>query len=131
MKYKKLSDCPAFLRGYLTAALFTTDENPPGGCDYAECGSADAMFGSIPADFIVQAGKDCEKFQSENREDLDEWLDMLRIDGYDEASAGGDLWYSRNSHGVGFFDRSTGSSLGDKLQDKARSFGEHYLELID
>jgi hypothetical protein len=45
----KRSDCTdPFLRGYLDAALFTTDENPPGGCDYVECGRADEMFPALP-----------------------------------------------------------------------------------
>ena len=30
-----------FLRGYILTALFTTDPNPPGGCDYAESGRAE------------------------------------------------------------------------------------------
>jgi hypothetical protein len=42
---------------------------------------------------------------------------------YDEAQAGRDLWFTRNGHGVGFWDRRLGA-VGDDLARDARSMGQ-------
>ena len=42
---------------------------------------------------------------------------------YDAAAAGRDFWYTRNGHGVGFWDRGLGE-LGDRLSTGAKAFRE-------
>lgn len=114
------SECPSyFLRGYLDAALFTTDANPPSGQDYVECGRSDDMFPALPQDFIEQAAKDCAKFELEN-------CDLLEQAGDSERN-GMDFWYTRNHHGVGFWDRGYADEVGNALEVAAHKYGEHYL----
>ena len=115
----KLSKASPFLRGYIEAALFTTDAYPPSGCDYAECGRADELAPELPAWWVAEAEKDCRAFQEANAA-------LLAVAGDDEQN-GRDFWYSRNGHGVGFFDRGYPDEIGDALQDAAKAFGEHCL----
>jgi hypothetical protein len=108
-----------FLRGYLDAALFTTDETPPSGEDYIESGRAAEMFPKLPHYFIQQAEKDCAAFQAAN-------ADLLAKAG-DDWQNGADFWYTRNGHGVGFWDRGYPDEVADPLSDAARKCGEVYL----
>ena len=110
-----------FLRGYLDCALFTTDDNPPSGCDYVTSGRASEMYAALPAEFIEQAKADCLKFQQENEA-------LLERAG-DAEQNGNDFWYDRNGHGVGFWDRGYPDEVGDALTKAAQRFGEVYLEL--
>jgi hypothetical protein len=61
----------------------------------------------------------CRSFQEANAE--------LLAKAGDEEQNGRDFWFSRNGHGVGFFDRGYPDEIGDALQDAARAFGEHDL----
>ena len=116
----KRSECTdPFLRGYLDAALFTTDETPPSGADYVESGRAHEMFPRLPEYFIEQAKADCARFEKENE-------DLLKQAG-DFWQNGTDFWYTRNRHGVGFWDRGYPDEIADPLSDAARKFGEHDL----
>ncbi|MEP3665877.1 MAG: hypothetical protein ABJN42_03980, partial [Roseibium sp.] len=75
---------------------------------------------------------DCEGFLEKNRSDID-LLTGADV-GYDEISAGRDLWYTRNGHGVGFWDRGFTGEVGDaadRLTEAAESIGEAYLTLDD
>ena len=113
-----------FLRGYLDAALFTTDPHPPGGSDYVECGRSDEMFPRLSAEFIERAKADCAKFETEN-------ADALANAGSFEQN-GMDFWYTRNGLGVGFWDRDYLDSVADPLTDAAHKFGEcHDLDVSD
>lgn len=107
-----------FLRGYLDAALFTTDPSPPGGCDYVESGRADDMYPQLPAAFVAQARIDCAKFEEQN-------ADLLSKAGSFEQN-GADFWYTRNHHGVGFWDRGYPDDVADPLTEAAHAFGECY-----
>lgn len=118
-KMKTRSNLDSFLRGYCDAALFTTDSNPPSGQDYVESGRADEMFPSLPAYFLEKAQKDCEKFQAENSALLEQAGDSWQN--------GTDFWYTRNRHGVGFWDRGYPDDVADALTDAAHKYGEHYL----
>lgn len=117
----KRSQCDSFLQGYLDTALFTTDENPPSGCDYVESGRADEMYPSLPDDFIEQARKDCAEFTVDNCE-------LLNRAGSPWQN-GSDFWYTRNGHGVGFWDRGYADEIADPLTADCKRFGEAYLEL--
>lgn len=115
----KLSEASPFLRGYIEAALFTTDAHCPGGCDYAEVGRADELAPELPAWWVKEADDTCLGFQSANEA-------LLAKAGTDEQN-GRDFWFSRNGHGVGFFDRGYPDEIGDALQDAAHAFGSHDL----
>lgn len=119
----KLSEVSPFLRGYIEAALFTTDDYCPGGCDYAESGRADELAPELPAWWVAEADKDCRQFQEANAA-------LLERAGDDERN-GRDFWYTRNGHGVGFWDRGYPDEIGDALTDAAKAFGEHYLSPED
>ena len=49
---------------------------------------------------------------------------------YDWAQVGHDLWFTRNGHGTGFWDRDLGD-LGEALSDIARDMGETYAYIND
>lgn len=119
----KLSECSPFLRGYIEAALFTTDDNCPGGCDYAECGRADELAQQLPAWWIKEADEACCAFQEANAA-------LLEKAGDGEQN-GRDFWFTRNRDGVGFWDRGYPDEVADPLTDAAHSFGEHYLSPED
>ena len=111
--------CHPFLRGYLDAALFTADENPPSGCDYVESGRASEMYPSLPDWFVNKAREACQKFRNENAE--------LLLNAGDDWQYGADFWYTRNGHGVGFWDRGYPDEVADPLTEACKKFGEHYL----
>lgn len=119
----KRNEADDFLRGYLDAALFTTDPSPPSGCDYVESGRADELFPSIPDWFIEQARKDCARFTVENTE--------LLLKAGDPWRNGADFWYTRNGHGVGFWDRGYPDEVADPLTDAAHAYGDCYLMAED
>ena len=119
----KLSEASPFLRGYIEAALFTTDAYPPGGCDYAESGRADELAPELPAWWVHEADVACRQFQ----EAYCEWLDKA---GTDEQN-GRDFWLTRNGHGVGFGDRDYPDEISDPLIDACKFFGSHDLSPED
>lgn len=112
-----------FLCGYLDAALFTTDEHPPSGVDYVASGRADQLFPNLPEWFIEQAKKDCAEFQAENTE--------LLTKAGDAWQNGSDFWYTRNGHGVGFWDRGYADEIADPLTEACKQYGEAYLDPED
>ena len=113
---KTRNEYDPFLQGYLDAALFTTDENPPSGVDYVSSGRADEMYGKLPEWFIEQAKKDCAKFIVENCE--------LLTKAGDPSQNGADFWFTRNHHGVGFWDRGYADEIADPLTEACHKFGE-------
>lgn len=114
----KRNECDEFLCGYLDAALFTTDPEPPGGCDYVECGRADELFPQMPEWFIEKARKDCAKFTMENCE-------LLSRAG-SHIQNGMDFWYTRQGHGVGFWNHGYPDEVADPLTEACKKFGEEY-----
>lgn len=129
------SKLPAFVQGYLEAAFFT-DTNEM--YDRDEWDSEEAQediregrcSGNIPSDAgyadmteatLVEVMEDCKEFQ-ERAADL---LTGAYARDYDETQAGRDFWYTRNGHGVGFWDRDVldDEGLGDRLSKRARKSG--------
>ncbi|UTC25361.1 hypothetical protein P7_171 [Pectobacterium phage vB_PcaM_P7_Pc] len=53
-------------------------------------------------------------------------LAIAGSDDYDHTQAGRDFWFSRQGHGVGFWDRGLGL-VGDDLHKVAELFGEKHL----
>lgn len=115
----KRHEANEFLRGYIDTALFTTDPNPPGGCDYVASGRAEELWPSLPDWFIDKAKADCARFTTLH-------ADLLAKAGSDEQN-GADFWYTRNGHGVGFWDRDYDEEIGDALSSASEAFGEVYL----
>lgn len=56
--------------------------------------------------------------------------DGINLSQYDPAQIGHDLWFTRNGHGVGFWDRPEvyGEENARILTLMARAMGEHYAE---
>jgi hypothetical protein len=113
---RQFNDLDAFTQGYIEAMFFTDASDPDDG------ELAHATFAELAPKTLAKIVNDCSRFQNENRADLDEGLDNGRINGYDEQSAGRDFWYTRNGHGVGFWDRKLGD-IGDVLSNIARKWG--------
>lgn len=106
----------AFTRGYLEAALWTSDPEPRSGQWY----ESDLWnVAAIHPDSLKAAIEDCVDFQTANRADLDEVSDTYHVD---DARHGVDFWLTRNGHGAGFWDRGYGE-LGDKLTKAAEVYG--------
>lgn len=57
-------------------------------------------------------------------------IDLLQ---YDPGQVGHDLWFTRNGHGVGFWDRPEvyGEENARILSLMAKAMGEHYAEFED
>lgn len=119
MKPNTLELVPAFLRGYLQAAFFTNDDDAPGGCDYRDTSRPEEMFSKLAPEAFVQAEKDCAAFQST-------YYDQLCAAGDDEQN-GRDFWFTRNHHGVGFWDRGYDEAISKPLTDAAHAAGNRDL----
>ena len=72
----------------------------------------------------LTAASDCADFLQlcERENVLSEYAETGRT--WD--SFGNDLWFTRNGHGCGFWDRGMGD-LGDKLTKLAKAMGSRYL----
>jgi hypothetical protein len=95
-----------FRDGYIEAIFFTE-----GGPDNDEVQAADL---SEASELAIAA--DCAAFISANQAILDEATSRV---GYDWGRAGQDFWFTRNGHGVGYWDRREleDGDLGRKLTD--------------
>jgi hypothetical protein len=98
-----------FTNAYLVAALWTsTDDNDA---------PLDSIYdiSNISKNDIKEIKSECLKFQKDN---LDLLIQAYHKNGYTPASAGHDLWLTRNGHGAGFWDRDL-NDVGDLLTKKA------------
>lgn len=95
----------AFTRGYIEAMFFTND--PDG--ELEGCTVEDLSHESIEAIKMT-----CAAFQKTAAPLLEE---AYARNDYSEEQAGRDLWFTRNGHGVGFWDRCQleADKLGDRL----------------
>jgi hypothetical protein len=93
-----------FTRAYLNAVRFTE-----GGPDNPQFEQAD-----FSDEFIERAKQDCARFQSEND-----------LSGYPLERAGHDFWFTRNHHGVGFWENDFGTKEQcAKLTEACHKFKE-------
>lgn len=87
---------PPFTQGYIEAMFFTGASDPDDelhGC----------TFDGLSPEALAQIQTDCTGFVGLASEVL---ANARRADpAYDLTRAGGDFWYTRNGHGVGFWDR--------------------------
>jgi len=117
----------AFTQGYIEALFFT--ENTPGWSyddiaarpeEWREAREAreaselpeDSGFEDLALEALDEIKADCALFQRDNAKLLAQAYAC--VGGYGEAAAGRDFWYTRNGHGVGFWDRGLGQ-VGDDL----------------
>ena len=124
--FESLTD---FEKGYVTAALWTFDDNAPRG-EYSTSGRVEILFPLIDQAALLSMRDDCTKFQEQNK-------DLLAQAG-DDSQNGHDFWLTRNNHGSGFWDRGYDDeapdstlSIGDALQQAAKSFGERDIYMSD
>lgn len=113
---KDWDDLDAFTRGYIECMLFTetctgismVDWLDPENVEDVAEGQADGSiptdsgFGDIHPRTLATIIADCEAFQKEAAAILAPIYD--RGD-YDAVQAGRDFWFTRNGHGVGYWDR--------------------------
>lgn len=120
---RSFNSLDAFTQGYIEAMFFTS-EGVDSDCEPGhENDLANITVAELAPETLEKIVSDCARFQSENRADLDEALDTGRINGYDDAGAGRDFWYTRNGHGVGFWDRKLGK-IGDVMSEAAHKWGQ-------
>lgn len=103
--------------GYLTCALFTDlPEEKVGSGEF----DASPFLPRITKQTKAEATTVCAVFLKENAADLASYRPDI---------AGMDLWYTRNGHGCGFWDRRTDCTdeQGDRLSEAARKLGEAHL----
>jgi hypothetical protein len=130
------ADLTPIFQGYVEAMLFT--ETASGGymSVWAEQGvqedleegmldghiPSDSGWGDIHPETAERMQLDCFNFEVEAR-DL---LTQAYARGYERAQAGRDFWFTRNGHGVGFWDRKEleANGLGRALSDIAGGYGQ-------
>ncbi len=105
----------AFTQGYVEALLFTetidsvsmVEWTDPENQDDIQEGRVsgtipgDSGWGDIHPDTFDQIQRDCMEFE---RQAFDLLIEAHKL-GYDRELAGRDFWFTRNGHGVGFWDR--------------------------
>jgi len=99
-----------FIQGYIEALFFTCEE---------ELG--DKGFSDLDPATLGEILTTCEAFQMAAADLLTEAYTR----DYDATQAGRDYWFTRNGHGVGYWDRKQlDGALGEALTARAKSFGE-------
>ena len=96
-----------FTDAYVTCALWseTGDDEEPLDSEHS--------IDDIDSRSLLSMQQDCDKFRTDNRDDINE-LD-------DDSQASHDFWLSRNGHGAGFWDRGNGD-LGERLTKASQMF---------
>ncbi len=113
----KTNQLTPFALAYLTAALWTNDDDAGSG-DYVETGRAAEMLALVSPEAVTKAADVCAAFQAANSE-------ALEACGLNEEQAGHDLWLTRNRHGSGYWDRTRGDLEAlAKLTDAAHALGQ-------
>ena len=125
--HRSLESLSSFTQGYIEAMFFTNCDTVDDEEDRANrLGLSRLTKASLKA-----ISRDCESFLSTLMPDgcfAQQWID--RAEGYDTEQAGRDFWFTRQGHGVGFWDREElkAHGIGEALTKVARSFGEAYPE---
>lgn len=132
---------PDFVQGYIEAMFFTnascipmvefhTEESQHRVREGQADGDLpqDAGFLDLHPDALAEIERDCAAFITKAEKPLaDAYEAGTRVRGcpqnYGESDAGRDFWFTRNGHGVGFWDRELGET-GDQLSAIAEKFGE-------
>lgn len=133
---REFNKLDSFTQGYIQALFFTDEEHL---CEESEgdhempsvafnmatmesrfVGGNSVSFADLAPETLARIIEDCQRFQTANADLIQRACDHdFR---YTDESAGMDFWYSRNGHGVGFWDRGLGD-VGDALHKAAQAFG--------
>jgi hypothetical protein len=104
---KRFEALDEFTQGYIEAMFFTETGYPEN--EELE----HASFGEMAPETVARCVADCAAFCTANQADLNEAYDQNKIS-YGAMQAGRDYWFTRNGHGVGYWDRGLGA-IGDKI----------------
>lgn len=119
-RYRNLD---AFAQGYIEAVFFTET----GASDDGEL--ANATPADLPAAEWLQVARICRQFRQIAGAAYDQ---AIEVDGYSAEQAGRDFWFTRNGHGVGFWDRDElPKPIADALTEAARRMGNADLYRAD
>lgn len=110
-------DLDPFAQGYIEALFFTEEESlaeqcgeDGGAAPYSQ--SAVKGFSDLAPCALASIIADCEAFQRDNATTLAEAYTR----DYDAEQAGRDYWFTRNGHGVGFWDRKELEPQGEEWE---------------
>lgn len=105
------SNLDDFAQGYVEAMFFTSTG------DAGDEELEHATFADLAAETVELIVRDCDAFQTAHAA----LLDRAYQRDYDAKQAGRDYWFTRNGHGVGYWDRKVleADGLGDELSDAA------------
>lgn len=121
-----------FTQGYIEALFFTEEERlcEEGKRDMPSVvvntatmetrfeGGESFGFSDLAPDSLARIIAECAQFQNAHAS----LLEMAYARNYDEEQAGRDYWFTRNGHGVGYWDRKPleAEGLGEALSTAAR-----------
>lgn len=106
-----------FVKGYLETAIFA--DSPEGYLPTGRYREGDISISRVTKASRAKAIEDCKAFLAKCGKDYDAMSPW---------DMGSNFWYTRNGHGVGFWDRDL-EETGDRLTDIAQSFGECHLDI--
>lgn len=114
----------SFIKGYLTAALWSSTDTLPGSLD--ESGEGETVnldnYEWAP-DEAEKLHAGCISFMNYAENALLQYSEEYKPNGFDVwECAGHDFWLTRNGHGTGFWDRGLGE-LGKRLTEASKAFG--------
>jgi hypothetical protein len=118
-------DLDDFSKSYIEALFFTNGDTG----DDDENALNDLGVEALTPESISNIAKDCAAFN----ELADDLLSEAYDAGYSIEQAGADFWFTRQGHGVGFWDRGElyENGLGEKLSKIAKGFGTAFVEIGD
>lgn len=108
-------DSPAFSalgefeQGYIQALFFTSEQDCPNQCERCDCGECSGVpahcgFDDLSPGALESILADCRRFRELAGDDLLSRAVETSPSGRDLESLGMDFWYTRNGHGVGFWE---------------------------
>jgi len=129
----------AFVRGYLECMLFTcTDGSDESGGEPLDL---NYEVSDVSEEALKAVNRDCRRFIRANADDLGTIWDWLHDQCTDKVShcadmrAGELFWYTRNGHGIGFWDcygaDGVVQAACERLTDACKRFGELYPGVTD
>lgn len=115
---KRFGQLTEFVQGYIEAALFCGVERAENDPLKDSDKRYDASFDEIDNGTLAEMVGDCNRFQSD-RNVIPLLAEAVEREGYSLEQAGRDFWFTRNGHGVGFWDRKEleEDGLGQALSD--------------
>lgn len=111
--------CPdRFFDAYLLAAVWSsTDDNDE---------PLDRLDLDVSEETQAEMRVDCDKFYDDNEHLITD--ENCLTANYCLPQAGHDFWFTRNGHGVGFWETSDWEAVaGEQLNNASKAFGEYYL----